>query len=86
MIAAASPVEVGGEEEEEEEETEFIVESAVGFEARPEESMGSDEPVSREAAVAAAATLNKITDRSINNSSAFIKNGPKQCAKYIKTI
>lgn len=71
MIAAASPVEVGGEEEEEEEEeTEFIVESAVGFEARPEESMGSDEPVSREAAVAAAATLNKITDRSINNSSA----------------
>jgi len=34
----------------------------VGFEARPEESMGSDEPVSKEAAVAAAATLNKMTN------------------------
>lgn len=65
MIAAASPVEVGEEEEEEEEEeTEFIVESAVGFEARPEESMGSDEPVSREAAVAAAATPSNVPSTS----------------------
>jgi hypothetical protein len=42
-----------GEEGEEEEE---LVESDVGG-ARPDESIGSDEPVSREAAVAAAATL-----------------------------